>query len=171
MRKAVEAAATVPGIRGSDSNLELDVYHAYGYPHRIYANVMIGVIRTADKQAQGGTKAESNCFDACAKAWPRLLTEEKPSAAGEPVRKSLVGTIKRNGGSTQVTYNGWPLYHFVKDKGKHKATGQDVHGFWRRMVSGATAGNPGIGKISTGVDAPRQRCRSSARRGPHRHHR
>ena len=146
MRKAVEAAATVPGIRGSDSNLELDVYHAYGYPHRIYAN-------------------------ACAKAWPRLLTEEKPSAAGEPVRKSLVGTIKRNGGSTQVTYNGWPLYHFVKDKGKHKATGQDVHGFWRRMVSGATAGNPGIGKISTGVDAPRQRCRSSARRGPHRHHR
>ena len=82
---------------------------------------MIGVIRTADKQAQGGTKAESNCFDACAKAWPRLLTEEKPSAAGEPVRKSLVGTIKRNGGSTQVTYNGWPLYHFVKDKGKHKA--------------------------------------------------
>ena len=84
---------------------------------------------TADKQGQGGTKPESNCYDACAKAWPPLLTKEKPSAAGERVRKSLLGTIKRNDGSTQVTYNGWPLYYFVKDKGRGEATGQDVHGF------------------------------------------
>ena len=29
----------------------------------------------------------------------------------------------------QVTYNGWPLYYFVKDKQAGEATGQDVKGF------------------------------------------
>lgn len=84
---------------------------------------------TADKQGEGGTKAESNCYDACAKAWPPLLTKEKPSASSKRVQESLLGTIKRKDGATQVTYNGWPLYYFVKDKGKGEATGQDVHSF------------------------------------------
>jgi osmotically-inducible protein OsmY len=34
MRKAVEAAAAVPGVRALDTNLELDLYYAHGYPYR-----------------------------------------------------------------------------------------------------------------------------------------
>lgn len=36
MRKAVEAAAQVPGVRAVDTDLELELYRAFGYPYRGY---------------------------------------------------------------------------------------------------------------------------------------
>ena len=85
---------------------------------------------TADEQGQGdGKVAVSNCYGACAEAWPPVLTQSTPVEAGGPVQPDLLGTIEREGGFTQVTYNGWPLYYYVKDTGEGTATGQDVHGF------------------------------------------
>ncbi len=46
---------------------------------------------------------------------------------GQLVKASLVGIIERKGGQTQVTYNGMPLYYYVKDQGFGTATGQDVY--------------------------------------------
>ena len=83
---------------------------------------------TADKQGADGAQAASNCYDACAEAWPPLLTDGEPQAA-EQVDASMLGTIERQGGAMQVTYNGWPLYYYVRDQGPGEATGQDVHGF------------------------------------------
>jgi predicted lipoprotein with Yx(FWY)xxD motif len=83
---------------------------------------------TADQQSNGKGKAVSNCYDACAKAWPPLLTGKKPEA-GEQVQVLLLGTVQRKDGTRQVTYNGWPLYYFSRDKGAGETTGQDVHGF------------------------------------------
>ena len=83
---------------------------------------------TADQQGSSDTAAQSNCYDACAEAWPPLLTEGEPQA-GEQVDASMLGTIERRGGAMQVTYNGWPLYYYVQDQGPGEATGQDVHGF------------------------------------------
>lgn len=40
-----------------------------------------------------------------------------------------LSTTKRKDGSTQVTYNGWPLYYFAKDQTPGEITGQDVEGF------------------------------------------
>lgn len=71
-------------------------------------------------------KGQSTCYDACAAAWPPMLTSGKPQT-GQAVKASLVGTIERKGGQTQVTYNGMPLYYYVKDQGPGTATGQDVH--------------------------------------------
>ena len=82
----------------------------------------------ADKQGEGKAEAKTNCYDACAKAWPPLIAEGKPQA-GSRVDESLIGTVERKDGKKQVTYNGWPLYYFIKDKGKGEATGQDVEGF------------------------------------------
>ena len=79
---------------------------------------------TADKQGSG----ESACYDACAEAWPPMLVDREPQA-GEQVDASLLDTIKREGGESQATYNGWPLYYYVQDQGPGEATGQDVHGF------------------------------------------
>lgn len=83
---------------------------------------------TADTQGAGEAKAVSNCHDACAQAWPPLITEGKPQA-GTRVQASLLGTMQRQDGTTQVTYNGWPLYYFARDKPQGQPTGHDVQGF------------------------------------------
>ena len=67
---------------------------------------------------ENDSKDESVCYDECAKAWPPVLTKGEPEAdAG--VDASLLGTIEREDGTTQVTYAGQPLYHYA-----HEAPGE-----------------------------------------------
>lgn len=80
---------------------------------------------TSDTQGEGS----STCYDACAEAWPPLLTTGDPAAAAPAVDASMLGTIERQDGSMQVTYNGWPLYYFQQDAGPGDVAGQDIHGF------------------------------------------
>jgi predicted lipoprotein with Yx(FWY)xxD motif len=56
----------------------------------------------------------SECYGACAEAWPPVLTQGDPRA-GEGLDAKLLGTTKRDDGSTQVTYGGHPLYYYVDD--------------------------------------------------------
>ena len=55
------------------------------------------------------------CYGDCAAEWPPVLTEGPPEASGE-IDAGLLGTIERDDGSVQVTYNGHPLY-FYADEG------------------------------------------------------
>jgi predicted lipoprotein with Yx(FWY)xxD motif len=74
----------------------------------------------------------STCTGACAAAWPPLISDGPP-AAGEGVDEFLLSTLPRDDGSTQVTYNGWPLYTFVDDMTPGDTTGQgldDSGGLW-----------------------------------------
>ena len=50
--------------------------------------------------------------------------------AGEGVDATLLGTITRDDGSTQVTYNGWPLYYFQDDVAPGDTNGQGMEGVW-----------------------------------------
>jgi predicted lipoprotein with Yx(FWY)xxD motif len=75
------------------------------------------------------TPNTTTCYDKCAAAWPPLLTTGAP-AGGTGVDASKFGTTKRTDGTVQVTYNGWPLYYFAKDKAPGDVTGQDVGGVW-----------------------------------------
>ena len=72
-------------------------------------------------------REKSNCAGGCARAWPPLLTVGDP-AAGEGVNAELLGTIAREDGYTQVTYNGWPLYYFARDEKPGDTSGQ--YGTW-----------------------------------------
>ncbi len=49
--------------------------------------------------------------------------------AGEGVDETLLGTITRDDGTTQVTYNGWPLYHFSGDTASGDTNGQGLEEF------------------------------------------
>lgn len=70
----------------------------------------------------------STCYDACAEAWPPLIVDGDPTA-GEGADEALLGTITRDDGSTQVTYNGWPLYFYAGDTTPGDTAGQGVDGF------------------------------------------
>ncbi len=58
--------------------------------------------------------SDAECYNDCAEAWPPVLTDGHPQATGE-VNNDLLGTTKRSDGSTQVTYNGHPLYYYAHE--------------------------------------------------------
>ncbi len=69
----------------------------------------------------------SECYDECAAAWPPVLTEGDPEA-GKGIDEGLLGTTKRTDGTTQVTYNGHPLY-FYAHEGRNEVRCHNVPGF------------------------------------------
>jgi len=71
----------------------------------------------------------TTCYGKCATAWPALLTNGAP-VAGKGADASKLGTIPRTDGTTQVTYNGWPLYYYAKDANPGDVTGQNVGTVW-----------------------------------------
>jgi predicted lipoprotein with Yx(FWY)xxD motif len=77
-------------------------------------------------EADKGTS--SACYDACAGVWPPLTTTGTP-AAGAGVNQSLLATTTRKDGSTEVVYNGHPLYYFISDKQAGDTTGQALSSF------------------------------------------
>jgi predicted lipoprotein with Yx(FWY)xxD motif len=74
---------------------------------------------------QGST---SVCYTDCAAAWPPVLTKGAPMA-GAGATASLLGTTTRKDGTTEVMYNGHPLYYFIADKNPGDATGQKLNNF------------------------------------------
>ncbi len=75
------------------------------------------------------TPNTSNCYSGCIAYWPPLLTTGAP-VAGTGVTASMLGTTKRTDGTTQVTYNGWPLYYYIGDKAAGDTTGEGVQNVW-----------------------------------------
>ena len=85
---------------------------------------------------------KSNCTsDECVKAWPPVLTREQPTA-GAGVDAGLLGTMRRDDGTLQVTYNERPLY-FYEHEGPDEITCHhiDLHGglWWVVTPSGDPA--------------------------------
>ena len=84
------------------------------------------------------TMTKSDCTGACAAAWPPV---KGPATAGAGLTGKL-GTIERSDGSTQATYNGHPLYTFVKDTGPGTDTGNGVNAFgglWHALTASGSA--------------------------------
>ena len=84
------------------------------------------------------TMTKSDCDGACAAAWPPV---KGPVTAGAGLTGKL-GTIERSDGSAQATYNGHPLYTFVKDTGPGTDTGNGVDAFgglWHALTASGSA--------------------------------
>jgi predicted lipoprotein with Yx(FWY)xxD motif len=91
---------------------------------------------------------QSACAGACVAAWPVDPTSAAPKA-GSGVKASLLGSIKRSDGTTQVTYNRHPLYYYSGDSQAGQQNGQGLNAF------GATwhAVTPAGGAVSGGATA------------------
>jgi predicted lipoprotein with Yx(FWY)xxD motif len=70
----------------------------------------------------------STCVDECAANWPPLLDEEPQAGSG--VESDLLATAERDDGTTQVTYDGWPLYHWIADEEPGDVAGQGIDDIW-----------------------------------------
>ena len=70
----------------------------------------------------------SRCYDICAVQWPPLLLPAGVAApiAGPGIQPRLLDRAPRIDGTTQITYNGWPLYLWPPDRSPGKATGQGL---------------------------------------------
>lgn len=95
------------------------------------------------------TNGQSNCSGACAQTWPPLTTTASsvPPVAGASGSFSIV---KRSDGSSQVAYNGAPLYTYKGDTKPGDATGQGFGGVWYvASVSGAPSASPSASGSAT----------------------
>jgi predicted lipoprotein with Yx(FWY)xxD motif len=90
-----------------------------------------------EKDKQGGTT--STCSGACASVWPPVTTSGAPKGQ-KGASASKLGTIKRSDGTTEVTYNGWPLYTYVGDKKPGDANGNDLTQFGAQWYALTPAG-------------------------------
>lgn len=74
----------------------------------------------------------STCSGSCATYWPPVTTNGSPKGAGQ-VHSGELATSKRSDGSSQVTYNGHPLYYYIQDKSAGDTKGQGLNlsgGLW-----------------------------------------
>ena len=72
------------------------------------------------------TTDRSECFGACAEAWPPFYTDGE-AQAGKGVDQGLLGTTDHEG-KDLVTYNGHPLYYYINE-GPNEVLCQGVEEF------------------------------------------
>jgi predicted lipoprotein with Yx(FWY)xxD motif len=71
---------------------------------------------------------QSACSGPCVSAWPVDQSSGTPKATSA-AKASMLGTIKRTDGTTQVTYNHHPLYSYSGDTAAGQQNGQGVDAF------------------------------------------
>ena len=103
------------------------------------------------------TGTTSECSGECATDWPPVEVSGTPTT-GQGADASMIGTTARSDGTTQVTYNGHPVYRFEGDKKAGDTNGEGLEAFgaaWYALsptgtqVTG-TASSSGSGSSSSG---------------------
>jgi predicted lipoprotein with Yx(FWY)xxD motif len=95
-------------------------------PILVDGNGMSLYVFLADTQNGGASTCGAD--DGCAEEWPPLVSQGAP-VAGDGVDASMLGTITRDDGTMQVSYNGWPLYLFHEDAVAGDTNGQGLDEF------------------------------------------
>lgn len=70
----------------------------------------------------------SSCQGACLTNWPVFYSEDLLLSEG--LNAKDFGSFTRTDGAKQLTYQGWPLYYFVKDVKALDTTGEGVGNVW-----------------------------------------
>ena len=107
------------------THADLGTYLVDGAGMSLYAFVDTSMDMGPNRKTTGVREASPSCTEACASAWPPLLTEGAPQP-GPELDPELLGTTERPDGSSQVVYNGWPLYRFASDAAPNDVTGQGI---------------------------------------------
>ncbi len=83
------------------------------------------------------TGTKSTCYSDCAANWPALTTDGAPKPA-DGVDASMLGTTRRTDGTTQVTFDGHPLYLFAGDAAAGDTNGEGIGKVWYAVAPDGT---------------------------------
>ena len=99
------------------------------------------------------TSSTSTCYGQCVAFWPAFVTTGAPKA-GTGATAGMLGTSPRTDGTTQVTYNGHPLYYFKGDKAAGDTSGQGKAGTWYLVTPAGTQIGAGASSGSSSAAPP-----------------
>jgi predicted lipoprotein with Yx(FWY)xxD motif len=127
---ATEAPASAPAASApAEGGLTVDAkpVGAAGTVLVAGANGMTVYTFTKDVKDSG----KSNCTGGCIDTWPALTVPAGATPSGGASLTGKLGTITRDDGTLQVTYNGLPLYFFKNDKAPGDANG--IYEYWEAV--------------------------------------
>jgi predicted lipoprotein with Yx(FWY)xxD motif len=93
----------------------------------VFANASHLTIYVYDKD----TGSTSNCYQACARAWPPVLLPPNTQV------QAPLGVTQRTDGTTQITVNGKPVYTYVGDGNPGEDNGDGLGGIWHIIPTGS----------------------------------
>jgi predicted lipoprotein with Yx(FWY)xxD motif len=103
----------------ADATVEVAELRDFGPALVAGSNSMTVYIFTKDVKDNG----KSACSGGCLATWPALTVGAGETPTGGSGVTGKLGTITRDDGTLQVTYNGLPLYFFKNDKAPGDAAG------------------------------------------------
>lgn len=89
----------------------------------------------------GKDSGKSTCDAACVAKWPPVVVDGPITVAGG-IDSGLVGRIRREDGTTQLTVGGWPAYTHASDDGPGAATGHGAGGTWYALEPNGCRADP-----------------------------
>jgi len=91
---------------------------------------------------ESDTGTTSTCTGTCAGTWPALVTAGTATAMSG-ADTAMLGTTTRDDGTTQVTYDGHPLYLYSGDSAAGDTNGQGIGGVWFAVTANGTPAKAG----------------------------
>ncbi len=118
-------SASGPALRPGKNGLTIYSYNsALG---QVVGSIAGDVVYTDTAEHAGHFVCTSS---SCTTTWHPWLSYGVALHAGSGVQQSLIGTVKRPDGTTQITYGGPPLYLYAHVKNAVQANAQGAGGVW-----------------------------------------
>jgi predicted lipoprotein with Yx(FWY)xxD motif len=95
-----------------------------------FGNILVGPSGMTLYTFANDEPGVTNCYDQCAVNWPPLLVGSAGESTVAEGVMGEVGVTERTDGTMQVTYNGMPLYYWIRDVVPGDTTGHNVGDVW-----------------------------------------
>ena len=148
---SVPAGAVVVTARSSPEGRILET--STGYTLYTFSGDAAGFHLPTACTAANTTTGTAGSGLGCSTVWPPLTVgATTPIVAMGGVRQGLLGRAERPSGSYQVTYDGHPLYGFVKDTAPGEMNGENLASFFGIWHVVSVHGYPAAGRLVLGTE-------------------